>query len=346
MSDGPNSTPAAWYDDPDDPTQLRYWDGQAWTDHRSPKVADATPADAAATEVLPVADATPADAPPAEAPPADATPADAPIAPPPYVEPVATGQTAVALPPAYAPTTGAVPAVASAPRKGAPWWLTIVLALVMLGAGTGLGYFLGSSGGEDDDKKADSVIPSESSAPQPSPDEDGDNTDGDNNGDEDRDSTKDPANSGPLPMTEGWVYNSAWYGEDGTVWEGAFDGIVEVPLHEYSEDEGRCFVIVGTMTPTKIADGALTTSFMDIPQFDVLADGQIVNEFGWCDLDAVEAAGYKSRYDAEVTAGTEYAFYHDVFLPASVASDIELVIVGRNTDAGELHFTPSYITLP
>lgn len=28
--------PASWHPDPDDPSQLRYWDGSQWTDHRSP----------------------------------------------------------------------------------------------------------------------------------------------------------------------------------------------------------------------------------------------------------------------------------------------------------------------
>ena len=28
------SFPAGWYDDPQDPTQQRYWDGEAWTDQR------------------------------------------------------------------------------------------------------------------------------------------------------------------------------------------------------------------------------------------------------------------------------------------------------------------------
>ena len=31
------SPPAAWYDDPEDPTQYRYWDGANWTEHRAPK---------------------------------------------------------------------------------------------------------------------------------------------------------------------------------------------------------------------------------------------------------------------------------------------------------------------
>ena len=28
---------ANWYPDPHDPNQLRYWDGQQWTEHRAPK---------------------------------------------------------------------------------------------------------------------------------------------------------------------------------------------------------------------------------------------------------------------------------------------------------------------
>ncbi|BDZ58748.1 RDD family protein [Barrientosiimonas endolithica] len=30
--------PSGWYDDPDDETQLRYWDGILWTERRTPKV--------------------------------------------------------------------------------------------------------------------------------------------------------------------------------------------------------------------------------------------------------------------------------------------------------------------
>ena len=33
----PAPTPAGWYDAPNDPAQLRYWDGKGWTDHHSPK---------------------------------------------------------------------------------------------------------------------------------------------------------------------------------------------------------------------------------------------------------------------------------------------------------------------
>lgn len=36
--------PAAWYDDPQDPTSFRYWNGSRWTDHRAPKRRDRTAA--------------------------------------------------------------------------------------------------------------------------------------------------------------------------------------------------------------------------------------------------------------------------------------------------------------
>lgn len=31
------SNPAGWHEDPNDASQLRYWDGEQWTDHYAPK---------------------------------------------------------------------------------------------------------------------------------------------------------------------------------------------------------------------------------------------------------------------------------------------------------------------
>jgi len=39
--------PAGWFDDPEDSSSLRYWNGSAWTDDRSPKQAPASAASAA-----------------------------------------------------------------------------------------------------------------------------------------------------------------------------------------------------------------------------------------------------------------------------------------------------------
>jgi tetrahydromethanopterin S-methyltransferase subunit C len=42
------TTPAGWYDDPQDVRFIRYWDGFQWSAHAAPKVA--APADAAASQ--------------------------------------------------------------------------------------------------------------------------------------------------------------------------------------------------------------------------------------------------------------------------------------------------------
>jgi uncharacterized protein (TIGR00266 family) len=55
--------PAGWFDDPEDPASLRYWNGAEWTEHRSPKNAPA-----AAGQAPP--QGSPAQEPPAQTPPA------------------------------------------------------------------------------------------------------------------------------------------------------------------------------------------------------------------------------------------------------------------------------------
>lgn len=51
------STPAGWYPDPDGSGGLRYWDGNTWTEHRSPATPSPAPADkATAAEELPASE--------------------------------------------------------------------------------------------------------------------------------------------------------------------------------------------------------------------------------------------------------------------------------------------------
>lgn len=50
-----STVPAGWYPDPDSASQLRYWDGAAWTEHRSPaapNAAQAAPAPSPADQVV------------------------------------------------------------------------------------------------------------------------------------------------------------------------------------------------------------------------------------------------------------------------------------------------------
>ena len=69
-------TPAGWYDDPEQPGQQRYWDGDAWTEQRAPGAPapaapppPAAPAASAAPTPPPAASMAPPTAPPMAAPP-------------------------------------------------------------------------------------------------------------------------------------------------------------------------------------------------------------------------------------------------------------------------------------
>lgn len=108
MSD--TQTPAGWYPDPEDPAQLRYWDGAVWTDHRHP-VDPVAPAPATETQA-------------AEAPQFAFTPT-------PSAPPAAPGYPA-------APAYGAAPGYA-APAQNVPALVGLILAIV----GTVLGLLLG-----------------------------------------------------------------------------------------------------------------------------------------------------------------------------------------------------------
>jgi hypothetical protein len=78
----------------------------------------------------------------------------------------------------------------------------------------------------------------------------------------------------------------------------------------------------------EIADGAFVANMFDTPEFSVTFGGRIVNEFGMCNTDAVEAAGWFDLTTAQVSADTRFAFYETVFVPAAVTGAPELIIVG------------------
>ena len=44
--------PAGWYDDPEAPSQYRYWDGTVWTEHRAPKTTPVRPRDNSAFGIV------------------------------------------------------------------------------------------------------------------------------------------------------------------------------------------------------------------------------------------------------------------------------------------------------
>lgn len=103
MSEDRPATPArpdraGWWDDPDDPEQLRYFDGILWTKHTTPRRTTWSRPEPVVTEPSTPAVAA-AQSPPAQSPPPQSPPAQAPYGQPPQ-NPYAPAQPPAAYPPA------------------------------------------------------------------------------------------------------------------------------------------------------------------------------------------------------------------------------------------------------
>lgn len=286
MTENTELAAAGWMDDPEDAGQLRYWDGSAWTEHRSPKAGVAS-ADAA--------------------------------------QPAAAGVMAAG--------------VVAPKQSGAPWWLVAVTGVVALLIGGGIGTGVGAAvfGGDDavaapatgSDKPSTSDETADDAATGDEADADADAGSGGGSG----------TVADPFAIDTPWTYDTSWVDEDGTQWEGTFEGLVPLGIDEYDEDtDARCFALVGTMSPTVIAGDALVNDFFDAPTFEFIVDGAVSDDWGFCDYASLEEDGYGALYDAEVSVGTEYKFYQDVYLPSSVTGDIELVVLGYASDEDAVYF--------
>lgn len=285
MTESTQAPGAGWRDDPDDPTLVRYWDGQAWTEHRSVKV----PAASAAPQ---------------------------------------------ATAPQGAP---------AGPKTGAPWWLAAVIGVVALLAGVGIGVAVASMGGDDDEKAAVSTSATSEPTDEPDPTDGPTEEPTEDPTDEPKDSDRGTATD-PLSITSPWTFDASYYGEEGTQWEGTFEGLVPLAISEYNEDpNGTCYGLVGTMTPTQIAEDAFVTDGFDTPYFEYVVGGSVTDEYGSCETAVLEDAGYGHLYDAEVSVGTAYKFYYPIYLPSTVSGELELIVMGFASEPESWFFEPTII---
>ncbi|MDH3193663.1 MAG: hypothetical protein OEM40_05000, partial [Acidimicrobiia bacterium] len=139
----------------------------------------------------------------------------------------------------------------------------------------------------------------------------------------------------------GFAYEDIFLGAS---WEGFVSGLVETGPGEFSDSEGRCLLLLGTLTPTAIDEGSVTTGFQT-PGISVIADGQqIQSEFGNCDTSIAEAAGYGWILEAEVTVGTTYPFYDEIFLAGATPPELETVVVGDPSNSEALYYEPTVLS--
>lgn len=146
----------------------------------------------------------------------------------------------------------------------------------------------------------------------------------------------------PLPMGDSQLSGFTFTDYSGD-WDGFISGMVETENHRWNEEVGRCVVLLGTLTPTSIEDGTVTTGF-SAPSVSLIADGRLVDdEVNSCDTSDIEEAGYGWILDAEVTVGTAYPFYAEFFLPGDPAPEIEVVVLGSASSGDALYYEPTIV---
>jgi hypothetical protein len=135
----------------------------------------------------------------------------------------------------------------------------------------------------------------------------------------------------PFALGETVSYNDGFSADE---WDVRIDGLVEVPLY-WDDDEGeRCFVVVGTLTPTT-TDKFVADAFGTPPITLFLDDAAAELGSLSCAVEDIAEMGYRSPYEANVTAGTEVAFYQEFSLPED-AGDPQAIAVA--TDFEEFVF--------
>jgi hypothetical protein len=142
----------------------------------------------------------------------------------------------------------------------------------------------------------------------------------------------------PLPL----VGTSFSYDDFGASWDVLLLGLVETPLHEWNDAAGSCLVLIGTMRPTSIRDGAVTSGF-STPGLGTLTNGQYIEDgVNDCNTDQVDATGYAWILNAEVTLNTTYHFHTEFFIPEG--QEVQAVVLGNPRDNNAGYLTPDVIT--
>ena len=137
-----------------------------------------------------------------------------------------------------------------------------------------------------------------------------------------------------------FTYTEDFYDTD---WTGELYGLVEVPLENYSDAVGTCYALVGIMSPTRIGDGSISEGYT-APSLGLVVDGVLVDQGFDCDIGPVSDVGYGPLFDAQVTEGTDFAFYAAFLVEGDPASTPTAVSLGGSNDDEIIYFTADVIS--
>lgn len=140
----------------------------------------------------------------------------------------------------------------------------------------------------------------------------------------------------PIAAGTPFSYDSAWIGEDATVWEVTVDGYMPLPESTWT-GPGRCIAVVGGVTPTYVPEGQRTSSLIDTPNAYAIVDGEVYEGNQNCDTGELDALGYGHLWSAEVPENTLYLYYYDIWIPEDVTGDIQALVIGDPSLDGSVY---------
>ncbi|HUF97383.1 MAG TPA: hypothetical protein VMM60_04580, partial [Ilumatobacter sp.] len=154
-----------------------------------------------------------------------------------------------------------------------------------------------------------------------------------------------PLGVATAPMADGtaYVYENPF---DSSSWSVTLDGLVDQQVDSFTDDRGVCYGVVGVATPVTIT--GLLSSGYDAPEIGIVADGRYFGgAFSQCEDANGVLAGRDDLYEAAVTAGTQYPYYSQIFVPERFAGSIEAVLVGDAGFGGTAYaFAPTVVSPP
>jgi len=132
-----------------------------------------------------------------------------------------------------------------------------------------------------------------------------------------------------------------------TVWEGRLLGLVETDTSQWNDATGRCFVLLGVMTPTAgppTEDANPSYLFLSAD----LGEDTVFDRPNDCDTEAILAKGYGPKLNGQVPIGTTWPFFTEFFVPGDSTAPIDSVTVGiKPNEAGNgsaQYFEPTILT--
>ena len=127
----------------------------------------------------------------------------------------------------------------------------------------------------------------------------------------------------------------------GDSWTGQITGLVDVERSQFSNTEGRCFLVLGQITPEFISDGTAISDGFATPELGVLVGGQYFDDSGGqCDTDEAEELGYEWILRARATVGTDIPFFAEIFLPEVETGAVNTIVVDDPNSADAVLVAP------